>query len=297
MALNVDYVVRETALNLKRNAGLTIASILTVVVALALVGSSFILQKGVDHATSRWKSGVEVIVFMQPDATTSQIQAVGKSIGQNPEVKKLDFFDKNKSFAEFKRLFADSPEMLQSVEPSVLPPSFRIVPVNAGVESVAALRQQYIDKAGVLRIVSADDALRQMENLSGFVSNMVVVAAMVLGVTAAVLIFNTTRMAMFARRREIEVMKLVGATNWFIRVPFMLEGLFQGLVGGVLAIGALRVGYRLFSRRLASSELDLLAGFQVSSGSLWAISVVLLVVGVLTSFVFSGIAATRYLDV
>ena len=121
---------------------------------------------------------------------------------------------------------------------------------------------------------------------------------MLLG-AAGLLILNTIRMAMFARRREIEVMKLVGATNWFIRVPFMLEGLAQGLAGAIPAVVAVYVLYnRLGSASSGTaSSTNILQGLYVSSGEVFGISVGLLIVGCLVGVVGSGIAVTRFLDV
>ena len=118
----------------------------------------------------------------------------------------------------------------------MLPTSFRVVPVNPEIASITALRNQYQDDAGVFEVVSADETIRRMQRLLGFLSGMCVAIAVAGAIAAIVLIFNTIRMAMFARRREIEVMKLVGASNWFIRIPFMLEGLIQGLVGSLGAV-------------------------------------------------------------
>ena len=115
---------------------------------------------------------------------------------------------------------------------------------------------------------------------------------------AGLLILNTIRMAMFARRREIEVMKLVGATNWFIRVPFMLEGLIQGLVGSGIAIGAVVTLNNFFESRLSNAdELVILQGFVVANSEVFGTSLFILVVGALVGTIGSGIAVTRFLDV
>jgi len=149
----------------------------------------------------------------------------------------------------------------------------------------------------------ASDTVRLYSKLSGFVRGVTIVASSVLLIVAVVLIWNTIRTAMFARRREIEVMKLVGATNWFIRVPFMLEGLFQGLIGGLAACGGLALLNSLWTSNLdefstmkqATSE-NLLA-LQVSPGYLRGIMLLVLIIGAAAGAVGSGVAATRFLDV
>jgi cell division transport system permease protein len=111
-----------------------------------------------------------------------------------------------------------------------------------------------------------------------------------------VLIWNTIRTAMFARRREIEVMKLVGATNWFIRIPFMLEGLLHGLAGGLLAVGGLYGVNYLWKERVIPKIPDL-AALQVTSTQFNLVVVLVLVVGMLVGAIGSAVAASRFLDV
>ncbi len=297
MALNLDYVFRETGTNLVRNVGLTVASILTVAIAIVLVGASFVIRTGVANATLQFQGGIELIVFMDPDIRTTQREAIERSLDDNPEVERFTYVNQREAFEEFKVLFEDSPEMIESVEPELLPPSFKVVPVNPNAASVSSLADQYEGDAGVKDVVSADDTIRTMQELFRFVSVMCVVVAGVAAVSAIVLIFNTIRVAMFARRREIEVMKLVGATNWFIRVPFMFEGLIQGLTGSVAAVGAIYLGNNLLTDQLEKKGIALLANFAVPSGELFGLAVALLIVGSLVSVVFSGIAASLYLDV
>src|SRR5262245_14754852 len=129
MAVKVDYVVRETASNLTRNITISIATILTVTVSLFLVGFSMMVSQGVRNATQRWQGGVEFVVFLNPEATEDQVASVRTDLEGSPDVEKVTFVDKQAAYDEFKRLFADSPEMIDSVEPDILPPSFRVVPV------------------------------------------------------------------------------------------------------------------------------------------------------------------------
>ena len=231
MPIKVDYVVRETTSNLGRNISITLASVLTVAVSLALVGGSLMLRTGIENATARWQGGIEFVVYLRTDATTEQIDSVGQALEESPEVANVKFFDQQASYEEFKRLFADSPEMVDSVRPEDLPPSYRVEPVNKDADSVESLANSFRDAAGVKNVILASKTIQLIQDLSSALTlGIFVVAAVLLG-AAGMLILNTIRMAMFARRREIEVMKLVGATNWFIRVPFMLEGLVQGLLG------------------------------------------------------------------
>ena len=135
--------------------------------------------------------------------------------------------------------------------------------------------------------------------MSSLVSSIgMAVAAICLGVAAIVLILNTIRMAMFARRREIEVMKLVGATNWFIRVPFMVEGLVQGVLGGALGVVGVQVVDWLLDTRISSKEsLGLLQSFVVLDSDVFFANGVIMLAACVVGVLGSGIAVTRFLDV
>src|SRR5215211_5890492 len=105
MFSRLSYILRETAASLRRNLTLTLASLLTVVVSLALLGSALLLQRAVDNLLRRWEGGVEFIVFMNPEASSDQITAVQRDLRDNPQVKDVTFFDKDKAYDEFKRLY------------------------------------------------------------------------------------------------------------------------------------------------------------------------------------------------
>lgn len=296
--MKAEYYVRETASNLGRNITITLASIMTVAVSLALVGASLMLRSGVENATRRWQGGIEFVIFMQSNPSQEQVDAVRTDLEQSPEVAKVEYVDKKAAYEEFKALFADSPELVDSVDPETLPPSFRVEPVNKEVDAVEALGKTYSTMSGVNQVVFASKTIRLIQQLSSRLTvGIFVIAAFLLG-AAGLLILNTIRMAMFARRREIEVMKLVGATNWFIRVPFMLEGLVQGLIGAFLAIAALAVFKPFFQKWLPSAkDIPLVSGFQVSSGEMLFIFGTLGVVGILIGAIGAGIAVSRFLDV
>ena len=298
MAIKVDYVAREVGSNLRRNITLTLASIITVFVSLALVGVAFLTRQGVQNATQRWQGGVEFIIFMQPTATEDQLAAVQEALDESPQVDSVDFIDQQEAYEEFTELFADSPEMVQSVTPEILPPSYRVEPTDKDVDVIRALGSEFESKPGVKQVVFAAEAIRTLQDFSRLLSLGLFSGALVLLGAAVLLILNAIRMAMFARRREIEVMKLVGATNWFIRIPFMIEGLVQGLVGALFAIPAVIFIINFIESKLTDTEtINLFQGFAVHSSEQVGVAVLLLVVGCLVGVIGSFVAVTRFLDV
>ncbi|QXC62783.1 permease-like cell division protein FtsX [Aquihabitans sp. G128] len=298
MALNGNYVVRETTANLTRNITLTVASILTVFVSLAIVGTTVLMRQGAQNATSRFEGGVEFIVYVNADSSAEQIKAVETSLDKNPGIKKTTYVDADETYADFKRLFAGQDAMLRNVRKADLPTSFKVEPVNKDAATISDLVRTYRKEPNVYDVVAAVEVVREMKGITNFVNNGLTFFAVFLLLASGLLILNTIRTAMFARRREIEVMKLVGATNWFIRIPFMLEGLVQGLVGGGLAVGWVFIARHLIDDLLGkSSNLKLLQNFSIASGDVaWACTIVV-GVAVLLSVISSALATRRFLDV
>ena len=293
MAVPGDYVVRETVGNLRHNVLMTTAAMLTVAVSLALVGGVLLLKQGVSNATRQWRGGVELSIFMKPEASASQTEAVEAELRNLPEVRDVRFVDQAAAFAEFGRMFASTPEMVDSVTPADLPASYRVVPREP--EFAESVGQRFEARPGVREVVYAKEVVDTLLDVTRTLQLGVVAVAGVLLLSAALLILNTIRMAIFSRRREVAVMKLVGATNWFIRVPFMLEGLVQGLVGAAVAFAVVYLGRNLAAERFAGN--DVIGQLVVSSGEVVGTGLFMLVVGAIVGTVGSGIAVSRFLDV
>jgi cell division transport system permease protein len=296
MAIKVDYVLRETGGNLVRNLGITVATVVTVAVSLAMVGAGMIVGYAVGNATQRWEGGIEFVVFLQPDATDEQIEAVRTDLEANPRIESFVYIDKDGAYEEFRDLFADSPDLYENIDKEILPTSFRVVPVDKDADLVQDLGAQYENKAGVRQVIFASEAIKSIQSFARKIINAIVVFAIALTVAAAVLIVTTVQMAAASRRREIEVMKLVGATNWFIRIPFMLEGLIQGLVGAVFA-SVLAWWFAPWFEGLFQNEALLLNGLVVSGSELTFIIGVILASGTFIGAAAAGIAVTWFMDV
>ncbi len=298
MPIKVDYVARETVTNLKRNFTITLASVLTVFVSLFLVGFALMLRQGVEKATQRWQGGIEFIVFMNPNASPDQLQAVRSKLENSPDTEKFTFVDQNAAYDEFKELFKDQPDLTENVGPDVLPPSFRVVPREKAAAAVEEMSTPFKTQPGVKEVVSATETTKLVQELSDKVTKGMGFVAIVLLSVAVLLILNTIRMAMFSRRREIEVMKLVGATNSFIRVPFMLEGLFQGVVGAGLAVIALVVFLPFFERWLPpADQFPLFSGFVPGGPDMLITYLLVGGIGCLVGTLGAGVAVSRFLDV
>ncbi|MGH9101847.1 MAG: permease-like cell division protein FtsX [Acidimicrobiales bacterium] len=295
MALSVDYVVRETVSNLWRNRLMTLAAVLTVAVSLSLVGAALLLKQGVDRAAGVWRGGVQLIVFMQPGASTSQTEAIAAQLKNDPSVRSEHYVNQAQSYQEFRSLFANQRDLVAAVTPSDLPPSFRIDLRNA--DQASAIGTAFNNQPGVKKVSYDQAGVQTMLKVTGVVQDVIVGVAAILLLSASVLILNTIRMAIFGRRREVAVMKLVGATNWFIRVPFMLEGLVQGLLGAAVAAGALVVVRALVQSLISRFQINLLSPVVVPSHQALLTQLFVLLMGAAVGAIGSALAVRRFLDV
>jgi cell division transport system permease protein len=296
MALKLDYVSRETLTNLRRNVLLTTASVVTVAVSLSMVGVAFLLRYGVDNATARWKNGIEFEVFMVLDASEAQKDRVERELTQNPDVKNVRFVGRAEQYELFQDYFHDQPEYLENVKAEDLPESYRVAPRVDDADVIRAMADHIENEAGVKQVEFAGEQVERALRTSRAMQWIMGVIAGVLFLASALLIFNTIRMAIFARRREIEVMKLVGATNWFIRVPFMIEGLAQGVVGAVSSF----VLIYFLSDPLSTwivDNFEQFAGFIVHDGEVLRTGLITVLVGSAIGAGSAGVAVTRFLDV
>ncbi|MBW3645736.1 MAG: ABC transporter permease [Actinobacteria bacterium] len=295
MGGKLAYALRETVQNLRRNLVLTGASMMTVAVSLSLVGASFLLGYGVDNVTQRWQGGIEFEIFLNEAVTPEQRDRIQRELDGNPDVANAVFVSQEEQFELFRVLFADQPEYLETVTPEVLPPSFRVEPSIADADVIKALGDRFEAEPGVKTVVFAEETVRTLLRVSGITQSVIFTVAAVLLFAAALLIFNTIRTAIFARRREIEVMKLVGATNWFIRVPFMLEGLLQGLVGASVAFGIVYLVRN--AAQDAIRGVPLFDGFVVVGSQVATTGVLTILLGAAIGAVGAGVAVTKFLDV
>ncbi|TRZ74103.1 MAG: ABC transporter permease [Actinobacteria bacterium] len=301
MIARVAYAFREMWASFRRNLTLTVAAILTSAIALLLVGATFLIQRAFDNLLVQWRGDVEMIVFVRSDATPEQISLIDQTIKAAPtiiDVDKLRYLDKTQSYEEAKRIFVGDPVTLSLLTPDNIPSQFKVVPITQDPELVRSLSEQYRSLPGVQDVALAEDEFQVISTLSRFVRTVTLVMSLVLLVVAVGLIWNTIRTAMFARRREIEVMKLVGATNWFIRVPFMLEGLLHGLLGGIASCGGLWVLNSAWTNGVAGFKPGTgISSLVVPSGYLTGVMLLILAIGALVGAVGSAIAASRFLDV
>jgi cell division transport system permease protein len=299
MAISPIYALRETGQNLVRNFMLSFATVITIGVSLWLFGGFFLFNYAVDNATARWEGGIEFVIWMEPDATQEQDAAIRQAVDpeSNPAIAASTYVDQEATFEEFKELFAETPEMIEVVSPEVLPPSYRVVPSNPDADVVQELVGQFDGRPGVRDVVSADETIRSIQRQADEIGVVFLVGSVILLAAATLLILTNVVSAIRSRGAEIEIMKVVGATNWFIRIPFMLEGLAQAVLGAVGAsIGLFFLNRNVIEGLGDTDALELMQGFRVSDSEFLSTNLLILVIAVVVSSIGSMVAVTRYLD-
>jgi len=287
------YFTRETLISLRRNLLMTIAGVMTVAVSLFLFGGILLVSRTVDHGTNKWKHGVELEIFMQVKASDKQIHAVGEQLKTNPNVKSFRFLNHQDAYNEFKKLFADQPVLVENETPAGLPTSYRVTPKSP--QFTSEIGAEFQNVPGVDQINTPAKEVKTLLNVTKWIRWAFFGLAAVLLASSLFLIVNTIRLATFARRREIEVMKLVGASNWFVRVPFMAEGFVQGAIGAGFAFGLVYFLKWLITKLLRNQH-NLLQPFYASSHDVWVIGLFVLAIGAGIGVLGSMIGLRRFLD-
>jgi|TARA_B100001105_G_scaffold74890_1_gene59053 cell division transport system permease protein len=263
-----------------------------------LVGLGLMARYASTNALGRWQGGVQFEIFLEPNISGGQIDALGEELRNHPDIERIQYITQEQAFELLEEMLVDEPELLAEVSLESLPPSYRVVPRFAEGELIESLAAQFRQRPGVYSVETGRqqvDAIREWFNSFRWI---VLLMSIVLAAASALLIFNMIRVAMFARRREIEVMKLVGATNSFIRLPFIMEGMLHGLAGGI--VGAVAAGVlrnhveELFGR---SEILAFFRSFTVTSSQFNTATLATVIMGVVVGALGSAFAAGRFLDV
>jgi cell division transport system permease protein len=288
------YATRETLVNLWRNRLMTMAAVLTVAVSLSLVGAALFLKQGAAQASVNWEKGTQVAVWMNPEATKSELASVKLQLSQSKFVSDCLFRSKLYDYQEAVKLLP--PGEVQSLTPQTTPASYRCTP--AAPEDVSTVIIQFVGQPGVYRVTAPQQQIHAIQTTVEIIQLVFLVVALVLLLSASVLILNTIRMAIFARRREVSVMKLVGATNWFIRIPFIAEGMLQGFIGALLA-STVVYGIHVTVDHLsdATNQGSLLTEMRLTGWQVFTTDLVVVFLGVAIGALGSAFAVRRFLDV
>ncbi|HHP3706361.1 TPA: permease-like cell division protein FtsX, partial [Shigella sonnei] len=221
---------------------MSFASISAVAITLLILGVFLILAMNVNYFAQSVEKQVEIRVFMDVLATEANVQQVEENIKAIPKVSTVQFIPKDEGLKQFKESLGDKAYLFEGLEKdNPLPDAF--VVKTAQPQDTAAVAAQIKKLEYVKNLTYGEGTVEKLFAVTGAVRNVGIAFIIGLGFTAMFLIANTIKLTIVARRREIEIMKLVGATNWFIRWPFFVEGLLMGIVGALIPTIMLSVGY------------------------------------------------------
>ncbi|MCP4307052.1 MAG: ABC transporter permease [bacterium] len=284
--MRIAYVLNEAFNNIRRNGLVVLGAVLAVFVSLFLTFGTLIFGEIARVNTERWQEDVRVIGFLRVDYR--EVDELRNEIEGWDEVERVIYYTPAEALEEARLLFADDPRQLQIIEddPSIIPASLRVRPVD--LNDYDTIKQRLTNSPGVSEVISADEAVQQIAAIRDGLRVFFWVLASALGVAAIALIANTIHMAIYARREELEIMHLVGASNWFVRTPFLIEGVVEGVFGSALAVATGVFLYNLARNRLA--DLPEFINLTIDSSFLVQWGLLLVGFGAIVGIVGSGIS-------
>lgn len=293
MVMRFSWFFGEAFKSMVRNGLMTIASILTIGLSLFIVGLFIFASVTINQTIGSFEKQLEIEVFLKDEASPQAVQELQDRINSWPEVETVAYISKEEALQRFKQRYKDHPELIENIQGNPLPASFVIrLKDPQKVESVAkrfngnpAVEDVEYGQKYVKRLFEALNVVR----LSGFAF------ILLLAFVSVILISITIRLAIYARRQEISIMRLVGASNWFIRLPFIIEGCFQGLLGALIASSAVYVVRITVLEKLRSQILWLPLNFDLTL--FWQITAGLCIGGLALGALGSAVAMRRYLRV
>jgi len=298
--MRVGFFVKEAFRSLSRNAAPSLAAMMTILLTALVLGVFIPIVQATTGTANEIRAKVVVDVFATDTATEAELHKLRAALAATPNVKKIDFISKERALAEQRKKHPEAYEVL-GINP--LPNLFRVTPedpdrVDAIINRLAPLDPKTGKRepqlAAVDEVRNRRDETDKILSATGLVKLLTAGLAALLVLASLALIANTIRLSIFARRREVEVMRLVGATNWFIRWPFVIEGMLVGLMGGVLAVLLLTIAKETFVDPL-SDRFALLAAPDTIDFPLLA--ALLLFACILVSALGSGLTLRRFLRV
>ncbi|MDD3519858.1 MAG: permease-like cell division protein FtsX [Actinomycetota bacterium] len=297
------HIFGETFSSLRRNFLMGFTAITTVAITLFIVGVFSIIVFDIQSVLSSIESQVEIAVYLKDNISDDLKVYIEDEIKDWPEVEEVIFISKDQALERFKTQNEGS-DILKEIQGNPLPASFEIRLKDPQKIEQVALR--FVDKdggniEGVDEVIYGRNYVKKLFSITAVTGTIALLIIIILVLATMVLIFNTIRLSIYARRKEIEVMKLVGATNWYVRAPFLFEGSFEGFVGGSIAVLLL---YFLNRFLLIKGETALVETMRIKNLALLGtnnviifIYLAIILLGILIGLLSSGFALRRYLKV
>lgn len=293
MIEKIRYLLKEGLRSVWVNRMMSLASIAVLCVCLIMLGTTFLSSKNINNFIEQLESKNQIMVYMENDIDDAGITSVGNSIKSISNVSSMAFLSKDKIFAEAKTTLGSQNILLTGIDSSTFDCAYQVQLKDLSKFSQTVDNLEKID--GVKYV-------RQDEGLASILTRIKKVVSMtgfwlfiIMAVISLFIISNTIKLALFSRKREVNIMKFVGATDWFIRVPFIIEGVILGILAGLIA---LILQYFIYTKLISSviSLVNVAAPVNYSS-ELWVIVPGFLISGILVGALGSAMSVRKYLKV
>jgi len=304
MSINIGYFARESFQNFRRNWAITLGAVITIYLSLLLVGVFLVTGVIVNSVVKSVEDKVTIQIFLKDGAPSEDVNALQQALLADKLVQGVDYTSKDKALEKFKEDMKQSPEIIAQLEGNPLPASLDVTLKDPRTveQTVAIIKANALFTKVADRPDNPEESLKYgqqiVKKLFAFTRVLrwlEIAFVIMLAVVSLILINNSIRLAIYARRKEIGIMRLVGASNWFIRTPFLLEGLLQALIGATLAILSILGLQALIMPKLGEALPFLPVGMDATSTA--QISAALVLAGVFIGLLGSGFALRRYLKV
>ena len=304
MPINAGYFLKEAGTSFKRNWVMSFGAIVTIFLSLLLIGVSLLIGSAANSLITGTENKVTIEVFIKDDANQADVQGLQRNLETNSMVKRVDYVNKEQALQIFKQQMQKSPDVINNLEGNPLPASLKIElnDTHDVDKVVATIKASPEFKKICDRPDSPESSLRygqdivqRLFNFTRVIRVVGIVFIVMLAVVSLIFINNTIRMAIYARRNELSIMRLVGASNWFIRMPFIFEGMIQAIIGALLAIGVIMLIQFLALPKIQSTIRFM--SFGISNSFIWLISLILIAGGVVIGGLGSWLAMRRYLKI
>ncbi|MGH3802344.1 MAG: permease-like cell division protein FtsX [Pseudonocardiaceae bacterium] len=297
--MRASFVFSEVVTGLRRNVTMTVAMILTTAVSLGLLGGGLLLVRTIDRMQQDYYQRVETVVYLSADisandtgCTSSTCSALRGQLEATSGVQSVVFENRQAAFARFQRIFEGQPELLQLARPEALPASLRIqLSDPARFPSIA---KEFTGRPGVDRVRDQGEYLRDLFRALNGLRNATFGIGLIQLLAALLLISNTVQLSAFNRRAEVGVMRLTGATRWYTQLPFVLEAMVAGVVGGVLAIAGLMLGKVAFVDQVFASVFEAGIVPRLRYAEIFTVAPILLVLGAVVAAVTGYVTLRLY---
>lgn len=250
----IFYLIGEGIHNVLKNKKSTVASLMIMCATMIIFGLFFVIGENVNYFMNEVQSSQGIQVFIDNEATDQEIEDLGKSINMLDGVNTADFVSKDEALDQLMKRFEDRSYLLDVYkERKIFPASYVVTLTDLNLST--QVQKQISEMQGVKRITSSDETITTLINLANGIKIVTFVILILLIVISIFIIANTIKLTVHARRREISIMKYVGATNGFIRWPFIIEGVVIGVIAGAISVALVGGAYDFVASKLLSSEI------------------------------------------